>query len=125
MFSAFTLWLATITITSFKISGSPLNFFEVAGVFALLNLLVKPILKVIFLPFSLLTLGILSPLANVALLYILVRLVPFIKIAPWKFPGLKYQEFTLPSYNFNYWLTFIIIAVFLTIVYDLLMWLRD
>ncbi len=45
-------------------------------VIALLNLTVRPLLKILFLPINLLTLGIFNWLINIALLYLALWLVP-------------------------------------------------
>src|SRR3989344_4629866 len=82
---------------SFRISGSFINVLIAAGVLALLNLLLKPILKLLFFPVNALTLGLFSLVINTGVFYLFVRLVPEVTITAWVFPGFNFQGLHLPQ----------------------------
>lgn len=122
LFCLFALWLTPNIIPAFKIVGDFKALFTAALVLSLIYIFVKPILKVFFLPINLLSLGLLSWLSNVAVLYLLTLFVPQIKISAWQFAGTSYQGIILPSYHFNQLFTFIIVSFFITIVINFLAW---
>jgi len=63
-----------------------------AGVImALLNLTVRPLLKILFLPINLLTLGLFNWLINIALLYLVL----------WLVPGFVIQEMTILGWQLS------------------------
>ena len=62
-------------------------------VIGLLNLTLRPILKVLFLPINLLTLGLFNWLINIGLLYLALWLVPGFMIGQITFLGWELSEF--------------------------------
>jgi putative membrane protein len=69
-----TLALATVTLT-------------------LLNKIVRPILKILFLPINIVTLGLFSVILNVALLWLVTYLVPGFNIAAMTLFGVEFNNF--------------------------------
>lgn len=64
-----------------------------------MNLIVIPLLKVVFLPLNILTLGIFTWVINVIALYILVTVLPQIKLMPYYFPGGSFLGMSIPPQN--------------------------
>lgn len=60
------------------------------------NILLVPLIKVLLLPLNLLTLGIFAWLSNVLALYVLVTIIPYMKLAPYYFPGAAIDGFIIP-----------------------------
>lgn len=119
------LYLITLLISSVSLTGGikPLILSSLA--LAFLNKLVKPILKLLLLPFNLLTLGLFSWLINVITLYLLTLFVPAFKISPFYFDGLSLQGFTIPSINFNLFYTYILVSFSLSLLTSTLRWLTN
>jgi len=69
--NAVVLYLAAKFIDGFHVSANPLDVLIVAFVLAILNLLAKPILKLILSPVIILTLGLGLIIVNAVILYIL------------------------------------------------------
>ena len=82
---------------SFTISGDIKTWFVGAGILAILNLLLKPILHILFLPIHVLTLGFFSIVINAAVFFLFLRLVPQASITAWQFPGLTSAYINLPA----------------------------
>lgn len=82
---------------SFHISGNGYNILMAAAVLALLNLLLKPILKLLFFPVNVLTLGLFSLVINTGVFYLFVKLVPDVTITSWVFPGFNFQTVHVPQ----------------------------
>lgn len=123
LFSVFSLWVVSFLIDGFKIEGDFQILLLTATVFSFIYIFVRPILRLFFLPINLLSLGLLSWLINVAVLYLLTMIVPQVKISAWQFEGFSYQGFVLPAYNFNQIATFIIISLSLSFIINILNWL--
>jgi len=62
-------------------------------VLTLLNMIIKPILKILFLPITIVTLGLFSWVINVLMLWIATRLVPGFDIQPTLFLGIQLGMF--------------------------------
>ncbi|MFH0863870.1 MAG: phage holin family protein [Candidatus Gottesmanbacteria bacterium] len=123
VFSLFALWLTTNLIDGLKISGGYQNIIFGSIVLGIINLFIKPILKILFFPVNLLSLGLLSWIINIAVLYILTIFVPQVSISSWQFPGISYQGIVVPAYFFNQIFAFIIIALVLSGIINFLTWL--
>lgn len=88
------------------------------------NLLVKPILKLLFLPINLLTLGMFRWLINVIILYLLMLAVPHFKIVGFEFAGLTYQRLVLPQMTVSPFLNVVLVSFFLSFVWTILTKIR-
>lgn len=102
--------IAQIFVGSFTIGSTWENFAIAAGVLALLNLLLKPILKLLFFPINMITLGLFSLVINAGVFYLFLQLSPSVQLAPWTFPGVNLLGLDLPSQTFDFWGTLIIIS---------------
>jgi len=66
-----------------------------------INILVKPFLKLIFLPLNLVSFGLFGWVINVFSLLILTFLIDEVKFAAFQFPGLNYSGFSIPPISFS------------------------
>lgn len=64
-----------------------------------MNLVVIPLLKVVFLPLNILTLGIFTWVINVIALYLLTTMIPQFKLIPYSFPGAEFLGINIPAQN--------------------------
>lgn len=64
-----------------------------------MNLIIIPLLKVVFLPLNILTLGIFTWVLNVIALYLLTTIIPAFKLMPFNFPGGEFFGMGLPAQN--------------------------
>jgi len=70
LFTLLGLWLATKLLTGFVVVGGWESYLIVAVVLVVLNLLLRPILKLISFPIILLTLGLFSIVINAIILWL-------------------------------------------------------
>jgi putative membrane protein len=68
--NAFALWAAVWLVPGLDFTGEPLQFAIVAAVFAALNTLLKPVLKIVTIPISLITFGLFLFVINALMLLI-------------------------------------------------------
>lgn len=123
LFSLFSLWLTPNLIEGFKITDGVETYALAAAALAFIYLFIKPILRLFFLPINLASLGLLSWVVNVAVLYLLTLIVPQIKISAWNFPGASFEGFIVPPYHFNQITTFIFVSFVLSFTINFLSWL--
>jgi len=62
--NALAIWLTSILLPGFSFSGGALNLIVVAIVFGLVNALVRPVVKLLTLPITLITLGLFTLVIN-------------------------------------------------------------
>ncbi|MEK7217538.1 MAG: phage holin family protein [Patescibacteria group bacterium] len=78
--NAVALYVAFLIVPGFLVSGSWEQYLIAGLILALLNMLVRPVLKVISFPLILLTLGLFTFIINILMLWILDYLVSFVAI---------------------------------------------
>jgi putative membrane protein len=80
--NAFAIYVAGQLVPGFTVYGDSFWVLVTAGfVFGLINFFIKPVLKLLSLPFILLSLGLFTILINVAMLYLLDYLVDAVSIS--------------------------------------------
>lgn len=95
-----------------------------AGVgLTLVNLLVKPLIKILTLPINLLTLGIFSWAIDIFMLFFVTLIVPGFSVQAFLFPGFSGYGFVLPSFYLSTPLSFISSSVAISFISSFLFWL--
>lgn len=121
--NSFSLWATNQMIAGLRISGGFETILFGGFALTLMNLLVKPILSILTLPLTILTMGFSSWVLNVALVYLLTVLVPNIAIVPYTFPGMQTGIFSIPRLNLSGIQTTILVAFLLSFITNSLFWL--
>lgn len=96
-----------------------------AAVLAAINILVKPIVKIFFLPLNIITLNLFSVFINVGVVFALIKLVNTVSIKDWDFKGFSAYGFVLPSIHFTVIYTYILVAIVLTAIVSFLNWVTS
>jgi len=97
--------------------GEKLKGFLISGlILTIINLFIKPLLKAIFLPINLLTLGTLRWIIDVINLYLLILFSPLVIIKSFLFPGVHSYGIIIPSYKINSFFSLIIASLLLTLI---------
>lgn len=121
LFHLLALWICTqILGNSFTINGGINNYLLAAGVLAILNVLLKPILKLLFLPINALTLGLFALVINVMVFYIFLHLIPQVNLSPWTFPGISANGLSIQSFQLNYLGTLFILSLIISVITNIL-----
>ena len=89
----------------------------------LVNLAVVPLLKIVFLPLNLLTLGIFAWVINVVALYVLTTIIPDLRLVPFDFNGFDWNGFIIPGFAFNVLQVAVISSLLLGFISHFLQWL--
>lgn len=123
-FHLISLYVATLILgASFVIQGGILEYLFAAGVLGLLNMLLKPILKLLFFPINALTLGLFSLVIHAGVFFLFMRLVPFITLASWTFPGAHLFGILIPEVALGFWGTLGFVSVVTALITNFLLFL--
>ena len=74
LINAFAIWFAAMLLDGFNFTGSFINLLVVAIVFGLVNGLIRPIVKLLTLPLTVITLGLFALVINTLMLILTVWL---------------------------------------------------
>lgn len=91
------LWLTTEAITGLAYTGGIKTLLVGAAIFAAINIVLVPLLRVLLLPLNLMTLGMFAWVTNVLALYALTSIVPGFNLVPYNFPGFSSSGFIIPA----------------------------
>lgn len=116
-------WLTGKLITGVYF-GQGLKTMALAAVsLTAINLIIKPLIKILLLPINFLTLGGFRWLINVLALYLVTQIVSQFEISSFLFEGFTYQGFSIPEISFSTFWAYVIASFFLSLVTTFLLWL--
>ncbi len=87
------------------------------------NILIKPILKLLSLPIEIATIGICTVAINTAMLLIVDHLLPEFQIIGFAFPGLSLNSFIIPPFMLPAWGTALLASIVIGLITSFLYWL--
>lgn len=116
-----------IAVSAYVIPGisyndNPTTLIVTSLALTLVNLLVKPIIKLLMLPLNLLTLGLLAWLVDMLMLYIVTLIVPGFQIEAFKFSGVSFAGIIIPEIYFNRFFSFFASSFLLSLTSSFLHW---
>jgi len=123
LFNATALWLVTYFLKGVTYSGGWLTIAWASLALTFVNLVIKPLIKLLLLPINLLTLGAFRWLINVAILYLVTILIPQFKIQAFLFSGLNYQGFIIPSCHLAKFSVYVVASLLISLITTFLLWL--
>lgn len=94
-----------------------------AAIFAAINFVLVPLLRVLLLPLNLLTLGLFAWITNVLALYALTSVVTNFHLLPYNFPGFSSNGFTIPATTLSPLWVAILASFMIGLVTHLLHWI--
>ena len=104
------LYIIPQFLKGLQVKGGVETYVVGGAVLTIGEIIIKPILKIVTLPFNLLTLGFFSSFINVAVFYLITIFYPKIQILAFDFPGFSYHEFHLPAFHVPLLLSYAIIS---------------
>lgn len=117
------LWITSQVFPALAIKGGIEGFVISALAFMAVDLILVPLLKVLFLPLNLLTLGVFAWLSNVVALYFLVSALPFLKISPYYFVGADLGVLILPATSLSSFYSVLVASFLIGSIIHLMNWL--
>lgn len=116
-------WATTQILPGLVLDGGIQALFIVTLAMMLSHVIVIPLLKLMFLPLNLLTLGIFTWVVNVIALYILTIIIPHVKLIPFSYPGANINGFIIPGIDFNVWQVAILASFLVGLAAHFMKWL--
>lgn len=118
VFNCFALWLTSELIPALHLPDGWQTLLFAGFVLSILSLIVKPLLKILFIPINILTFGLLSWVIHGIVMYLLTVLMPEVQIAPWTFPGVSWAGFVIPSIAWSYTMSILIVGLLTALISD-------
>ncbi len=106
-----------------KIEGGFAGYTKVVLILTLLFPLIKPLLNLIFLPLSLLTLGMFGFFIDFVLVYLLSILVPEFKVQNLFVSGLNYPNLSISAFTLSRFWTILLLSFQISILHKIFRWL--
>lgn len=119
----FVLWVVDYIIPGLSITGGPVTYGFAAAVLFLLNIFAKPILKIILLPISVVTLGLTGIVINAIIFFGLDYFMEEIAIISWHFDGASLAGYSVPAFEFGIIATYLVCAAIISFLITFLRWL--
>lgn len=117
------LYATTRFIPGLTYSGGIKSLFIGAFVFMLINWILVPLLKILFLPLNLLTVGLFAWLINVLALFALTTIFSDFQLSPYNFPGMSIAGFSIPPTDLTTFWVAVIASFSIGIITHFLQWL--
>lgn len=124
-FYSFALFITSQVVVGLRVSGNWTTYLMGGAVLTILFVLVKPILSLITLPLTIITLGWFSVIINAIILYLLTIFVSGISISAFIFEGFSFAGFIVPSMSINNLFAFILASLLLSFIIGALKWLTE
>lgn len=116
--------VATVKIIpGFSVGNSAENIAIATVALTVINVFIKPIVKILFLPLNLITLNLFTIVINTGIIVALTKFVSTVTIASWHFNGINYQGFVIPALDVTVIFNYIIIGILITTIVNFLNWL--
>ena len=117
------LWLVVKILPGVTIEGGFQTLAAAALALMIVNLLIKPLVKLLLLPINLITMGAFRWLINVLALYFVTMTVPELKIHAFFFPGFSYQGFIIPSMHLGIFWVYVLTSLLISSITGFILWL--
>lgn len=117
------LYAATLYIPGLVYTGGARSLIVGALVFMLINFMLVPLLKILFLPLNLLTLGLFSWLINVLALYALTAIMSDFILKPFYFEGASILGVSFPALDLSSFWVAVLASLMIGLVTNFLQWL--
>lgn len=114
--NSLSLFLVSLLFSGLQISGGFTNFLIAGALLALFSTLLDPVVRIITLPFNLLTLGFLSFLTTLVALFFLGMFFPAVSVQAFTFDGFSAFGISIGKVHFSLLLSFIVVSATIYIV---------
>lgn len=117
------LYITTRYLPGLTYNGGIKSLLLGAAAFMLINFILVPLLKILFLPLNLLTIGLFSWLINVIALYALTTIVSDFSLMPYNFPGASISGITIPAMELTTFWVAVVASFMIGTITHFLQWL--
>lgn len=120
IFSFFALFITSFWNGGFILPDDSATFVKAALALTILFVLVRPLMKIVFLPLNLLTFGLFSFILYLFFLHVLASGYGFFTIKAWEFEGFTFSFLTVPKTTISYIYNLVLSSFSLSSIINLL-----
>ncbi|MFH0772785.1 MAG: phage holin family protein [bacterium] len=120
IFSCFALFLTSYWNRGFQLPLTALDFVKAGICLTILFVIVRPLMKIVFLPFNIVTFGLFSFFLYVFFLHVLSSWYGLFSIRPWQFNGIHMSILSIPRSNISYVANLVLSSFSLSSIINLL-----
>ncbi len=120
VFSLIAIYLTSLWNKGFIIENNIIIYLKTAFLIVLIFYLIAPLLKIIFLPLNILTMGLLSSLVNLFLFYFILINFSLVKIVSWKFNGLSLGFINISPLEISFITNILLVSFSISFIVNLL-----
>lgn len=121
--NALSLFLVSLVFSGLRVQGGFTNYLIAGALLTVFSAILDPIIKIITLPFNILTLGLLSFLSTLAALLVLTSVFPKVAVSAFVFTGFSFLGLTIGQIHFSLFLSFVAISATIYFLNKLVAWL--
>lgn len=122
---AIALLLASYFLSGLTVTPGVQNYLFAGILLTAGEYILKPILKIISLPISIITFGLFSFVVNAAVLYLITQIYPVIQVSSFTTPQIPTKFFVIPSMHLNIFLSYALISATIYFISKFLSWFFD
>lgn len=119
------IFTAAFALPGLSFSNDLKVLFLAAAALVLVNLLVRPVVKLITLPVNFMTLGVFSWLVNVLMLYIVTQLISGFSVAEFAFEGFSFGGFSMPAMQVSIFWSYVLASLTIGLLSSFFDWVFD
>jgi putative membrane protein len=125
VFHAFVIWFLAANIGGIHYGNDPKILLLAALALTFVDMLIKPVINLLILPFNLITLGTFRWVSSVFTLYLTTLLVPGFAIVAFTYPGLNAGFIIIPAITLSLLGAYIALSVLSSLLVSFIYWLVD
>lgn len=119
----FAVWVIATAVGGIFYNDNFVTLALGAAALTAVDILIKPLINLLLLPFNLITLGTFRWISNVVTLYLATLLVPDFSISAFTYPGFSSSLFIIPETHLSVFWAYIAISFGISIISSFLFWL--
>jgi len=108
--NSLSIFLTSLFLSGLQVSGGFNSYIVAGALLAIFETLLAPIVKILTLPFNILTLGLLSFLSTLAALFVLTMFYSKITVTAFTFNGFSFLGLSIGDVQFSTFLSFVVIS---------------
>lgn len=120
LISLMALYATSSLFSGLSIKGGVGQYLYDAFLLMIGFMVVRPIINIVSLPFNALTFGLFSVVSTIIVIFLLSLFDRNFVIQPFTFQGLSIFQFTIPSFSFNIFLSYLVISATIQLVHKFL-----
>ena len=121
--NSLSLFLVSLFLSGLHVSGGFTSFIIGGVLLTIASTIIDPIIKIITLPFNILTLGFLSFLTTLAALFLITIFYGDIRVSAFTFEGFTFAGIVIQKIQLSYLLSFVVISATIYFLSALIEWL--